>query len=132
MIQKTNSRSCVIDAAAQASGLSAGWLMGQIGHNGVASGFHTPDTGEVTVCTFGLVSPEERFIDALVKSDGVLLGLNHKLKPHAVSWKQRIAHDPATGTTFELLQQNSDCCFRILESEGLFMPSQLLRLTEIV
>jgi hypothetical protein len=154
MIEKQNSRSCVLDSAAHVSGMSPGWLIGQIGHNGEESGFGTqeiiwalrdicycemierrpykqnPEDGSVVECTFGLVSSESRFVDALERGDGVLLGVNHKLKPHAVSWKHLKAYDPATQTTFELLQEDSAGCFRVVENPGLFTPNRFLRLTE--
>jgi hypothetical protein len=152
MIERTNERSCVLDAAAYVAGINPGWLIQRIGHNGEENGFHTqeimyaleglfsfqmierrphkqnPETGAVTACSFGTETHEERFIRHLLQGDGVLLGVNQRLKEHAVSWKNQRIHDSATQTISVLLEQNSHNSSGHRVSESLFIPNRFLKM----
>jgi hypothetical protein len=134
------------------SGFCSSFLIGKIGHDGEEDGFHTqeiiqaldnhyhfvmierrphkqnPETGEVKPCSFSTWTAEQRFVRQLLRGEGVLLGVNQNLKPHAVAWKNQKAHDPATQTTFDLFTEESLVSSLPKLRDGLFIPNRFLRM----
>jgi len=119
MLDKTNSRSCTLDAFAFITGIPTEELIEEMGDDGAEEGIATqqlvvpllrrgwtmtpvertprrqnPETWEVKH-VFGDQHAEDRFDVLLSHFDGVLMGHWERGLTHAIAWKDGTMHDSA-------------------------------------
>jgi hypothetical protein len=128
----THKYSCLLDSFAFILEKRPMFLIQRLGHSGWENGFHTqelievlldlgwavtlierkpialnPVTGTVREIHFGDRSADNRFIDRIWDSTGVLTGENSKKVPHAVAWQCNRIWDSANGACYSHIE--ADC-----------------------
>lgn len=143
---KLHDKSCMLDSFCHVLGIAHWRAIVWLGHDGSEYGFHSqelidvafiegysvteiqrrpvgihPQTGNLLQIKSDGVG-DRRFAGYLANGNGVVMGSRLGV-PHAVSWIDRAATDPATGLNFRLLTDSDQLV------EEFFVPHTFLRVT---